>query len=171
MPLRHQGQGGGRYWGAGLVAGLLLAVLAGPGHGQDKPERAAREGHLAKRLHVQVHHGRLSVDLWEAEVGEVLARIAQTAGVIITGSPISGVRVSAQFTDVELEAGLRRLLQRASVSHVVRYARDPTGAIGMQEVRVFGVASEGLPAPLNATTRAGPARTVRSRAGSQPPVD
>jgi hypothetical protein len=37
---------------------------------------------------------------------------------IITGSPTSGTRGSMQFTDLELEAGLHRLLQLASPSAV-----------------------------------------------------
>ena len=113
--------------------------------GKTEPEPTAGEGRLAKRLHVTVHQGRLSVDLYEAEVAKVLARIGHEAGVIITGSPISGARVSAQFTDMEFAAGLRRLLQRASLNYAVRYARDSTGAVAMHEVRVFGMPSEGPP--------------------------
>ena len=78
-------------------------------------------------------------------MGEVLARIGHEADVSITGSPTSGARVSAQFMEVDPEAGLRRLIQRASLNYAIRSARDPTGAVAMQEVRVFGLASEEPP--------------------------
>jgi hypothetical protein len=153
------------------VAGLVCAVLAGLGHGQDNAERAAGEGRLAMRLQVQVHQGRLSVDLWDAEVAKVLARIGRDAGILITGSPTSGVRLSAQFTDVELDAGLRRLLRLAALSYALRYAQGPTGMASVQEVRVFGAAADGASAPLNATRRADPDRTVQSRLGPPSPAD
>jgi hypothetical protein len=175
LSMRHQGRGDGRYWGAGLVAGLLLAVLAGLGHGQGKPESVAREGHLAKRIHVQVHEGRLSVDLWDAEVSEVLARLGQAAGVVITASPGAGTRVSAQFTDVELEVGLRRLLRLASLSHAIRYAQSPSGAAVVHKVWVFRAAPEGLLPSLPGTARDAEARAAssadyRGRAGSRWPT-
>jgi hypothetical protein len=173
MIIKHRSRGPGG-WKIGLVAGLLFAVLIGPAHGQNKPERATGEGHLGqtgRRPYITVHQGQLSVDLWEVEVGDVLTRIGHEAGVLITGSPTTGARVSAQFMDVELEAGLRRLLGRAALSYAIRYARDSTGAVAMQEVRVFGAVSEEPLSPLNATARTGPDRTVRSRAGPQPPAD
>jgi hypothetical protein len=153
------------------VAGLILAVLAGLGHGQDQPDRTAGEGHLAARLQVHVHQGRLSVDLWNAEVSKVLAQLGQAAGVLITGSPTSGARVSAQFTDVELEVGLRRLLRLAALNYAIRYAQETTGVASVREVRVVGAAADGFSAPLNATTRAGPGRPMHSRLGPQPPAD
>jgi hypothetical protein len=161
-------------WQSSLVAWLVLVVLLGLGPKVMGPALYAGEnssGRPSSRLHVAVHQGQLSVDLWEAEVGEVLARIGHEAGVIITGSPPSGARVRAQFRDVELEAGLRRLLGRASLSYAIRYARDSTGAMAMQEVRVFGLAGEEPPAPLNAAARVGPDHTVRSRVGLPPSAD
>jgi hypothetical protein len=130
----------------GVFTWLFLAALAGPGHGLERPAPTVREdtsGLPTARLYLTVHQGRLSVDLRDAEVGEVLARLVQDAGVRITGSPTSGERVSAQFTDVELEVGLRRLLRLASLSPAIRYTQGSTGAMGVYEVRVFGAAPEG----------------------------
>jgi len=156
------------------MGGLLVAGLSGAAHGLERPAppagRASPAG-SATRFSLTVRQGQLSVDLWEVEVGEVLARIGHEADVIITGSPTSGARVSMQFTDIELEAGLRRLLQRASLSYAIRYTRDATGTVAMQEVRVFGVASEESPSLLNATTPPSPDRPVRDRVGRQPPPD
>jgi hypothetical protein len=150
----------------GVLAWLLVAALCGSGHGLERP---------AQRLHLTVHQGRLSVDLWEAEVAKVLVRLGQEAGVTITGSPTSGERISAQFTDVELEVGLRRLLRLASLSHAIRYAQGPTGAVGVHEVRVFTAAPEGpLPAPpdtaRDAEARAASSADPRGKAGSRWPA-
>jgi len=99
-------------------------------------------------LHVEVQRGRLSVDLWEAAVEEVFVQIGQKAGIPIIVSPSAGETISVQFTGVTLEQGLRRLLQRASRSYVMLYALDPAGGVAMREVRVFGKAQEGEPAPV-----------------------
>jgi hypothetical protein len=127
------------------VVWLLFAGFYGLGHGQERPDPPTGEAGPAPRLHVAVRQGRLSVDLLEAEVGEVLARIGQEAGVVITSSPTSGVQVSAQFTDMALEQGLRRLLRLASLSYAIRYTQGPTGAVVMHEMRVFRAASDGIP--------------------------
>jgi hypothetical protein len=162
----------------GILTLLLVAALSGPGHGLQRPAPAVGEGHSggpAARLHLTVHQGQLSVDLWEAEVGDVLTRIGHEARVIITGSPTTGVRVSAQLTDVELEAGLRRLLGRGALSYAIRYARDSTGAMAMHEVRVFPATPEGPLPPPPGTTRDPEARAAtsadpRGKAGSRWPA-
>jgi hypothetical protein len=158
----------------GVLTWLLVAAVSALGYRLEKPAPSVGEGRsggLTAQLHMTVHQGRLSVDLREAEVAEVLAWLGQAAGVLITGSPAAGERVSAQFTDVELEVGLRRLLRLAALSYAIRYAEAPTGVASVQEVRVFGAVTEEPLSPLNATARTGPDRTARSRAGPQPPAD
>jgi hypothetical protein len=140
MGTPHRQQDGG-YWGASLVAWLLVAWLSRPGYGFEGPEPHAGEDHQASQLHVTVRQWRLSVNLWEAEVGEVLTRIAQEAGLAILGSSRAGTKVSVQFTDVALEHGLRRLLRLVSLSHAILYARSPTG-LAVHEVWVFEAAQE-----------------------------
>lgn len=161
-----------------VLTWLIVATVSAPGHGLERPAPAVGKGHSggrATRLHLTVQQERLSVDLWEAEIGEVLARLGQDAGVLITGSPTSGERISAQFTNVELEVGLRRLLRLAALSYAIRYAEGPTGAVTVNEVRVFQAAPEGsLPLPHDTTrdaeARAASSADSRGRAGSRWPT-
>jgi len=97
----------------------------------------------APRLQVAVHQGRLSVDLWEVDLGEVLAQIQQQAGISIRVSPGPEHTVSVQFTAVALDQGLRRVLQLASRSYAMRYAPGPTGEVTLQAVQVFAQALAG----------------------------
>ena len=143
-----------RRQGHRIVAGLatlLVILLLGPGArpwaGKPNPGGIALKG-PAPRLHVAVQQGQLSVDLWEADVKEVFTQIGQKAGIPIIMSSSAGETISAQFTGVTLEQGLRRLLQQASRSYVMRYAADPAGGVAMREVRVWGKAQEGDAAPV-----------------------
>jgi hypothetical protein len=125
-PHRRQGHGL-----CGGVASLLVILLLVPGVW-------AWAG--APRLQVAVHQGRLSVNLWEADLGEVLAQIHQQAGISIRMRPSPKHTVSVQFTDLALDQGLRRVLQVASRSYAMRYAPGPIGEVTLQEVQVFAEA-------------------------------
>jgi hypothetical protein len=116
-------------------AGLRLAGWAGAAHSlpQGQPP------------HTAVHQGRLSIDLQNATVGQVLAQIAQHAGIVIRMSLGSEKQVSAQFSNIALETGLRLLLQRASLSHAMRYAQGPSGVAVLTEVQVFEEKKEATP--------------------------
>jgi hypothetical protein len=103
-----------------------------------------------------VQEGRLSVDLREADLGEVLARIGRQAGIRIAPGPSAGKRVSARLTGVPLEDGLRQLLRSASLSHLFLYAQGLTGAATIAEVRVFG---EGKDLPSQSGSDAEPRNT------------
>jgi hypothetical protein len=147
-PHRRQRHG---LWGG--VASLLVILLLMPGVWPWA--RAAPSGYIpvqgrTPRLQVAVHHGRLSVDLWEADLGEVLAQIHQQAGISIRVSPGPEHTVSVQFTDVALDQGLRRVLQLASRSYAMRYAPGPTGEVTLQEVQVFAEAPAGDQSPAGA---------------------
>jgi hypothetical protein len=147
-PPRRQGHG----TCAGL-AGLLVVALLGASAwlwaGEPKPGDVPLTG-ASSRLHVLVQQGRLSVDLWEADVEAVLAQIGQQAGIRILVSPSAEDKISVQFTGVTLERGLRRVLQRASRSYAVHFAPDPSGGVAMREVRVFGRVHDGSPTPVGA---------------------
>jgi hypothetical protein len=136
-PHRRQGYG---IWGrfASLLVILLLVPVVRPWAG-------------APRLQVTVHQGRLSVDLWEADLREVLAQIHQQAGIPIRVSPGPAHTVSVQFTDVVLDHGLRQLLRLASRSYAMRYAPGPTGEVTLAEVQVFAEAPAGDQRPAGAT--------------------
>ena len=128
-------------WGVGLVAGLLGLLMPGTGAWAQSPEPPApdtRPRPAAPGLAVVVHQGRLSVDVQAADLGAVLAQIGQQAGLRIAAGPSPGKQVTARFTGVALEDGLRRLLRLASLSHSFLYARGPTGTVGLAEVRVWG---------------------------------
>jgi hypothetical protein len=89
------------------------------------------------------HQGRLSVDLWEADLEEGLAQIHQQAGIAISVSLGPEHTVSVQLTDVALDQGRHRLLQLASQSCAMLYAPGPTGEVTLQEVQVFAEAPAG----------------------------
>jgi hypothetical protein len=128
-------------WGIGLVAGLLGLLMLGTGAWAQSPEPPApdtRPRPAAPGLAVVVHQGRLSVDVQAADLGAVLAQIGQQAGLRIAAGPSPGKQVTARFTGVALEDGLRRLMRLASLSHSFLYARGPTGTVGLAEVRVWG---------------------------------
>jgi hypothetical protein len=135
----------------GIVAALLLLIPCtgvwsqGTGrHAEDTRPRSAAKGRA-----VVVQAGQLSVDLQEADLGEVLAQIGRQAGIRMSSGPSFGKRISAHFTGVELEEGLRRLLRLASLSHSFLYTTGPAGTVAMTEVRVLGEGKD--PSPLPAT--------------------
>ena len=139
---------------ASLLVILLLGWTAGLWAGAPNPEDLP-PARRAPRVHVEVHQGRLSVDLWEADVEEVFDQIRQQAGVPITGSPSATETISLQFTGLALEEGLRRVLQRASRSYAMRYAPDRAGGVVMREVHVLGRTRAEGPDPLVAERAVG----------------
>jgi type II secretory pathway component GspD/PulD (secretin) len=134
----HQRQGH-RIWGG--IASLLVILLLVP---------IAQLGAGAPHLQVAVHQGRLSVNLWEADLGEVLAQIHQQAGISFRVSPSPQSTVSIQFTDMALDQGLRRVLQLASRSYAMHYGVGLTGEATLQEVQVFAEAPAGDQNPAGA---------------------
>ncbi len=82
---------------AGLLVFVLLGSAAWPGAGEPNPGDIPLQ-RAASRLHVVVQQGQLSVDLWEADVEEVLAQIGQQAGIRIMVSPSAEEKISMQFT-------------------------------------------------------------------------
>ena len=121
---------GAARWRLGVVTALLVGLLAGLGAGAPAP--------AGMRLRVDAQHGQLSVDVHQADIGAVLAQIGAQAGVRIVLAPPAARAVSAQFSGVELDAGLRHLLQLAALSYLIRYSPGPTGAPVVHEVRVYG---------------------------------
>jgi hypothetical protein len=128
-----------RYWMFSLWVSLFLLLTSwAEAWPQESEEAKGVPGRsLEHRLHIAVHQGKLSVDLWGADVGEVLTLIGREAGIPVISGAGSGQQISIQFTAVELEQGLRRLLRTASLSHAMLYAQGPAGALIMKEVRVF----------------------------------
>jgi hypothetical protein len=130
-----QGKGG---WVVCVVTSLLATSLLWL--------EATAQAYVAEPQHnFRIHQGRLSVDLQEEDVGDVLTAVGQRAGITILGNPRPGARVSTQFTGLSLDEGLRRLLRLASLSYSFVYARDPTGAVVLTAVHVFEEAKGQIP--------------------------
>jgi hypothetical protein len=130
------------------VAGLLCLLIPCTGawsQGKGLQAQDTRQRSAAKGLHVVVQEGRLSVDVQEADLGEVLAQVGRQAGIRISSGPSAGKRVSARFAGVELEEGLRRILRLASLG--------PAGKVAVSEVRVLGEGKDTSPRPATATDR------------------
>jgi hypothetical protein len=143
-------------WMIGLMAGLLWLLipwLAAWSHGDNPTAESPHPKAGERQLHVEVYQGRLSVDLRQADVAEVLALIGRQAGIPVNFGAGSGKSVSAQFTDLELDQGLRRLLRFASLSHAIRYSRGGAGAVTMEEVRVFEETKGEPPLPRGGARR------------------
>jgi type II secretory pathway component GspD/PulD (secretin) len=124
-----------RRWRASVLVGLLIALTAWTRVWPLSPPEA--------RLHVAVHEGQISVDVREAPVREVLAAIGQQAGLLVLVDTAANRSVNAQFTGMELDQGLRRLLRAASLNYSLLYTRGPAATVILQEVRVFGEAPAG----------------------------
>jgi hypothetical protein len=138
-----------RRWSCSVLVGLLIALTAWTSAWPLRP--------LGARMHVTVHEGQLSVDLHEAQVRDVLAAIGQQAGLRVYVDASAHRTVNAQFTAMELDQGLRRLLRAASLSYILGYTRGFAGTGILQEVRVFGGE------PIGATTSPNLAPEARAR--------
>jgi type II secretory pathway component GspD/PulD (secretin) len=134
---------------ASLLVVLSLVLVERPWAGAPPPGEPSVP-RLMPRSQVAVHQGRLSVNLWETDIREVLVEIQYQSGIPISVSPGPEHKVSAQFTDVALDQGLRRLLQLASQSYAMRYALGPPGEVILQEVQVFSRAPVGNQSPAGA---------------------
>ena len=83
---RHRRRQLGGCWSFRLLASLLLTLLPWLGgwtEGRELQADDSRQERPATRLHVSIQHGQLSVDLWDADIGEVLAQIGQKSGIPI----------------------------------------------------------------------------------------
>ena len=177
----HQYKG---YWISGIVAGLLALLIPCTGawsQGKGLQAEGTRQRAAATGLHVAVKDGRLSVDVQEADLGEVLTQVGRQAGIRISSGPSSGKRVSARFASVELEEGLRRLLGLASLSHIFLYTNGRGGTVTISEVRVLAEGQDTTPRPAtvveprvqeNEQNTGNPVRKVRrqARTGATRPV-
>jgi hypothetical protein len=148
-----------RRWRCRMLVGLLIALTAWTSVWSMK--RAGAE------MPVVVHEGQLSVDLREAPVQEVLAVIGQQAGLRVAIDASAHGTVTAQFTNMALDQGLRRLLRAASLNYSLLYARGgPAATDILQEVRVFGGAPSEAPARHDRTS----STRVRRAAAWQAPL-
>jgi hypothetical protein len=158
-----------RRWSYGMLVGLLIALIAWTNvwpQARTRNAGSAPLSPLGTRLHVAVHEGQLSVDLREAQMRDVLAAIGQQADLRVHVDATANRTVNAQFTDMELDQGLRRLLRVASLNYSLLYAPGPAATVILHEVRVFGEEPGGAPASHN---RARVALAQRAAALLTPP--
>ena len=145
---RHHRPAG--YWIFSMLVSLLCFLVPCTGawsQGKRLQTDDTRQRSAGQGLYVAVQEGRLSVDLQEADMAEVLTQIGRQAGIRVSSGPSSGKKVSARFSGVELEEGLRRLLRSVSLSHIFMYASRPAGSVTISEVRVLGEGKEAPPPP------------------------
>jgi hypothetical protein len=146
MSIRHHQYTGYRYFSLLVALFFLLVPCTGTwAQGKGPQVEAPSPKGAAKGIEVVVQHGRLTVSLQEADLGEVLAQIGKQAEIRISSGPSSGKKVSARFASIELEEGLRRLLRLASLSHIFLYANGPGGTLTIAEVRVLGEGKDTTP--------------------------
>jgi len=128
-------------WSCRVLIVLLMTLTVWTEGWPQPPIRDAESAPLRPRgaqMHVTVDGGSLSVDLREAPVREVLATIGQQVGLRVRIDAAATRRVSAQFTAMALDQGLRRLLRMASLNYALLYTRGPAATAILHEVRVFG---------------------------------
>jgi len=133
----------------GITLGLFLCVDCHTATGaltKQSPSPELRQPDGAQALaSITVADGRLSVNLRQAELQEVLSRIGKEAGFSLKMASTARETISAQFTDMALTQGLRRLLRLASLSYAMIYeAKDNPGA-DLKELWVFSTGNEGAP--------------------------
>jgi hypothetical protein len=136
---RHRRRAG---WPLGALTAVFLTVTpwlegALPQETEQHAEATSRKSPV-QRGRVAVQQGRLSVDLWNADITAVFSQIERQAEITISIDPMDRQPISAQFSNIELEQGLRRLLRLASLSYTILYTLKPDRTVAIKEVRVFG---------------------------------
>jgi hypothetical protein len=134
-----------RVWLLGSVLWLFTPCWGACAQGNPPVVQTARFAALAQRLHVEVHKSLLSVDLQEADVGEVLALIGRQAGISLVGRPAPGIRISAKFTGVALQDGLQHLLHRAGLSYAIVCTKEVSRTTAVKEVHVLAAVNDRPP--------------------------
>jgi hypothetical protein len=104
------------------------------------------------------------VDLQEADMETVLAQIGQQTSIRMSSGPSAGKKVSARFSGVELEEGIRRLLRSASLNHVFMYSGKPGGSVTISEVRILGEGKPSVSSPASVMESGMPPSEPASRA-------
>jgi hypothetical protein len=165
---RRSGYRGRWLWGIVMCSFALLACWPAP-RLEGGTQESGRD-HLQTRARIIVERGQLSVHLRQADLQAVLAQIGEQAGITIIMNPKDHRMISAEFTNVELEAGIRRLLRGASLSHTILYTREPAGTVAVKEVRVLGEESGGKPLQLAVSEAGGNTNGDKAVSHAAPPL-
>jgi HEAT repeats/HEAT repeat len=114
-------------------------------------------------LEVTVREGRLSVDLRDAPLAEVLRLVGDRADVQMNLSGEFRTSLTRAFTDVPIEEGLRRLARGHSLSFAYAPLRDGQGAARLTEVWVVASSPATRPAGrVESSQRAAQLATLRA---------
>lgn len=115
-----------------LTCGVALGAVD-----QKSPTPGDRHHDGAGRASVTVADGQLSVNLREADLHTILSQIAREAGFSLIMPSRARETISAQFSEMELSQGLRRLLRLASLNYAMIYEASPDDRESLKEVWVI----------------------------------
>jgi len=111
-----------------LLMGLLSPILA-----------------INSDIYLKLENDRLSADLDQVQLKEVIKKIVEEKGIWFKGSEsLLEEKVSVQFTNLSLDNGLKRILSSMSYSLIFNYNRQLEGVIIIAQNRHHpGVLEEG----------------------------
>lgn len=140
-----------------------------------------------KVVNVEVTDGLLSIELVDADFGEVMKAIAEQTGIKVTMSgDVQSRKLNTRFRGIEIERGIVRIMTLINEkNYTLKY--DTTGKVEMIEIYAISApaASPGKtpskpdaskartpapPAPIRTPAPAAPIRTPAPAASAQPPA-
>ena len=120
-----------------LLSAILVPVLIPVLMGAAIPSFSVTPAYAAERLNIQVQGDRISLDVRDADISDVLREIARKAAIDVTlGEGVIG-KVSLKLTDVTIEAALKNLSQSSAL--VYEYLPDTKAYRIIQAVALTGI--------------------------------
>ena len=120
-----------------VIVLTAIALAAGVPGALAESAKPGSEREAAEMLKVTLEEGRLSVEAKDASLRELLSAVADKAGFKLSMAGELDRPVSWRFSDVPLDAAVRRMLR--NVSSVMLYGpSDEPGIERLAEVRTFG---------------------------------
>ncbi|MBI5101847.1 MAG: hypothetical protein HZB33_08460 [Nitrospirae bacterium] len=158
---------------------LFLIAIAGPAFSQGPAQKAVTpavpetaEGAprpAEKVVNVEISDGLLSIELVDADFGDVMKAIAEQSGIKVTMSgDVQSRKLNTRFRGIELERGIVRIMTLINEkNYTLKY--DTTGKVEM--IEIYAIAAP-APAPGKSTGRpdASKARTPAPAATVRPPA-
>lgn len=139
----------GRRWLVGLGGPLLLLVLWACGGGSESGSPS---------LILSLHGDRLSATLRQAPVGAVLADLARQTGIRVHVDGAAATEtVSAEFTNLPLDEGIKRILQ--GKNYALTYTDETHERLGgpkIVAIRILPTSTEPIPSGPVSNVAIGP---------------
>ncbi len=145
-----------------ILTPLFIAFAPHEAFAAQEKEPTASPAHqqsTAPRFHIAVEGDRLTANLRDMDLREVLRQIEQQTKIAIHVSPNIKSSVSAEFTAVTLEEALRQLLQQTPFSYGIIYGHGPAGTVIIKSVHVVADGKQEATRPTGTTSA--PAPSVR----------